>query len=187
MDIETALSALFHGNQLKQTARTGWGQRGVNAAETVAGHSYGVAFTVLVLAPLLDKPVNIGKALTMAVLHDLPEGVTSDIPSPAWRLMPEGVKVQVEDQAMTEILNGVAGGDDLLLIWRELRDSKTVEARLVHDADKIDLYLQALIYEEQSGNRRLGEFWQTPAEFHFPQAQALYQTLSQRRLAASAS
>lgn len=181
MDIETTLSALFHGNQLKQTARTGWGQRGVNAAETVAGHSYGVAFAVLVLAPLLAEPLNMGKALTMAVLHDLPEGLTSDIPTPAWRMMPEGVKPQVEGQAMKEMLSAATGGAELLLIWQELRESETVEARLVHDADKIDLYLQALIYEEQSGNRRLGEFWQTPAEFHFPQAQAVYEALSQRR------
>ena len=181
MGIETVLSTLFHGNQLKQTARTGWGQRGVNTAETVAGHSYGVAFTALVLAPLLAEPVDMGKALTMAILHDLPEGLTSDIPRPAWRLMPEGVKPQVEDTAMREILSGAAGGDDLLLIWRELGDCKTVEARLVHDADKIDLYLQALVYEGQSGNRRLGEFWQTPAEFHFPQAQALFDALSRQR------
>jgi 5'-deoxynucleotidase YfbR-like HD superfamily hydrolase len=62
-----------------------------------------------------------------------------------------------------------------------LKEGRTVEARLVHDADKIDLYLQALVYEQQSGNRRLEEFWQKPAAFHFPQAQALYEALRQRR------
>ena len=181
MDIEATLKTLFHGSQLKQTARTGWGQRGVCRPESVADHSYGVAFVVLVLAPLLEEPVNMGKALALAILHDLPEALTSDIPSPAWRLMPEGVKPQTEGRAMTQIVGDIAGNDTLLAFWHELKESATVEARLVRDADKLDLYLQATIYEQQSNNRRLSEFWQKPADFYFPQAQRLYDTLKQRR------
>lgn len=181
MDVERTLGALFQGNQLKRTGRTGWDQRGVAAAESVADHSYGVAYTVLILAPLLAEPVNMGKALTMALLHDLPESLTSDIPSPAWRLMPAGTKPQVENQAMKMIVDGAAGGDELLAAWRELKECQSSEARLVHDADKIELYLQAVIYQEQTGNRRLAEFWHNPAEFHFPQSQALYDALCQRR------
>jgi 5'-deoxynucleotidase YfbR-like HD superfamily hydrolase len=62
-----------------------------------------------------------------------------------------------------------------------LKQAQTFEARLVHDADKIDLYLQALIYEQQSGNLRLAEFWHKPADFHFTQAQAVYEALKRRR------
>jgi putative hydrolase of HD superfamily len=181
MNIEPTLSTLLHGNQLKRTARTGWGQRGVANAESVAAHSYGVAFAVLLLAPLLDRPVDLGKALTMAVLHDLPEGLTSDIPTPAWRLMPDGVKPQVEGQVIERMLGDAAGGDDLISAWRELHQNQTVEALLVNDADKLDLYLQAVIYEEQTGNRRLAEFWERPVEFHFPETRALYEALARRR------
>lgn len=181
MDVEATLNALFHGIQLKQMARTGWGQRGVSNAESVADHSYGVAFTVLILAPLLEEPVDLRRALAMAVLHDLPEALTSDIPSPAWRLMPDGTKPQTEDLAMSRILSGVGNAGQLLSFWNELLECETIEARLVRDADKIDLYLQALLYEQQSGNIRLGEFWQRPAEFHFAQAKALYEALEQRR------
>ncbi|UCG23573.1 MAG: HD family hydrolase [Chloroflexota bacterium] len=181
MNIEATLSTLMCGNQLKQTARTGWSQRGVADAENVAAHSYGVAYTVLLLAPLVSQPIDLGKALAIAVLHDLPESLTSDIPSPAWRLMPEGVKPLVENRAMESILGSAAGGKELLATWRELHEYETAEARLVSDADQLDLYLQALIYEEQTGNRRLGEFWQRPAEFHFPEAHALYEELVRRR------
>jgi putative hydrolase of HD superfamily len=181
MNIDATLNMLLHGNRLKQTARTGWGQRGVVDAESVAAHSYGVTFIVLILAPILAQPVDQGKALTMAVLHDLPESLTSDIPTPAWRLMPEGVKPRVESEAMERILGGAAGGDELLATWRELHEYETAEARLVGDADKLDLYLQALIYEEQTGNRRLGEFWQTPVDFHFSESRALYEALAGRR------
>ena len=181
MDIDETLDALLHGNQLKQTARTGWGQRGVFDAESVAAHSYGVAFTVLILAPHLSRPVDLGKALAMAVLHDLPESLTSDIPTPAWSLMPEGAKPLVEGQVMERMLGDAAGGEELIAIWRELHLYESAEAQLVGDADKLDLYLQALVYEEQTGNRRLDEFWRRPAEFHFPESQILYEALVRRR------
>ncbi|MFN2221225.1 MAG: HD domain-containing protein, partial [Candidatus Promineifilaceae bacterium] len=181
MDIEATLNTLLYGIQLKQTARTGWAQRGVPDAESVADHSFGVAFVVVVLArqlaPHLDEPLDLANALAMAVLHDLPEALTSDIPSPAWRLMPKEAKPQAEEEAMRRITGAVDGSERLLVLWHELKEGRTVEARLVHDADKIDLYLQALVYEQQSGNRRLEEFWQKPAAFHFPQAQALYEAL----------
>lgn len=181
MDIETTLNTLLHGIQLKQTSRTGWGQRGVPVAESVADHSFGVAFIVVILAQHLDEPLDLGKALTMAILHDLPEALTSDIPSPAWRMMPEGVKPQTEERAMRQIVGGHAAKDELLALWGELKEDQTVEARLVRDADKIDLYLQALIYEQQSGSLRLAEFWQKPADFYFTQSQVVYQALLQRR------
>lgn len=181
MDIEATIEILQHALQLKQTARTGWGQRGVQNAESVAGHSYGVAFVVLMVAPHLDDAVDLGRALAMAVLHDLPEALTSDIPTPAWRLMPEGVKGQTEEQAMRSIFGNVAAADQLLSLWHELKECQTVEAQVVSDADKIDLFLQALRYEEQSGNRRLAEFWQRPAHFYFPQTRVLYEAMQKRR------
>lgn len=182
MDIEATLNTLLHGIQLKQTSRTGWGQRGVPNAESVADHSFGVTLAVVVLAPQLDEPLDLAKALAMAVLHDLPEALTSDIPSPVWRLMPDGVKPQAEERAMRRIAGEVDFAAGLMALWHELKEAQTTEARLVYDADKIDLYLQALAYEQQSGNRRLAEFWQKPAEFYFPQAQALVEALRQRRL-----
>jgi putative hydrolase of HD superfamily len=181
MNVETTLNTLFHGIQLKQTARTGWGQRGVSPAESVADHSYGVAFIVIVLAPQLDEPVDLGKALAMAVLHDLPEALTGDIPSPVWRMMPDNIKPETEERAMRQIMDDAPISGELLAIWHELKLAQTTEAQLVRDADKIDLCMQALIYEQQSGNQRLTEFWQNPADFYFAQSRALYDALHQRR------
>jgi 5'-deoxynucleotidase YfbR-like HD superfamily hydrolase len=69
----------------------------------------------------------------------------------------------------------------LLAWWEELHAAATPEAHLVHDADKLDMFLQAVIYEEQTGNRQLAEFWRVPHAFYYPQAQALYDELRQRR------
>jgi 5'-deoxynucleotidase YfbR-like HD superfamily hydrolase len=65
--------------------------------------------------------------------------------------------------------------------WQELQEDESVAARLVHDADKLDLFVQALVYEEQSGNAHLDEFWQGTPAFHFPEAQAIYKALRRRR------
>lgn len=178
MSITSLLTILFHGNQLKRTSRTGWVQRGVSNAENVAEHSFGVVYTVLMLAQVINDEIDLEQALVMAVLHDLAEGLTTDIPSPAWRFLPEGIKTAVERQAMEEIWGeNTAVAHNLMPIWEALHADDSPEAKLVHDADKLEMYMQALVYEQQTGNQRLGEFWETPRRFHFPEAQAVYDAL----------
>lgn len=181
MDTTALLDVLIHGNQLKRTPRTGWIQRGVPGAESVAAHSYGVAFIVLVLTEIVEFPVDASKALAMAILHDLPEGLTTDIPAPAWQLLPEGVKVEVEREAMSSMFAHRPGGSRMMQLWEELVAGETAESRLVHDADKLDMLLQAIMYQEQTGNLRLVEFWQKPYVFHFIETQAIYDQLRARR------
>lgn len=179
MTADNILTILLHGNQLKRTARTGWVQRGVPNPENVAAHTFGVAFAALLLIELIEEPLNASRVLAMAILHDLPEGLTTDIPTPAWRYLPPGIKTDVERGAMQEILGTADPTKNLMTYWEELRASKTAEAHLVHDADKIDMFLQALVYEEQTGNKHLKEFWTVPHRFHFPEVQAIYDRLRQ--------
>jgi len=181
MDTNAFLTLLLHGNQLKRTARAGWGQRGVAAPENVAAHSYGVVFAALLLAEIVMEPLDLAAVLAMAALHDLPEGLTTDIPAPAWRFLPAGAKAAAELQAMEQIVGDAPPASRLLNWWEQLRENETPEARLVHDADKIDTYLQAYVYERQTGNRQLVEFWARPHRFYYPQAQALYDLLGELR------
>ena len=61
---------------LKALPRAGWVRAGVRHPESVAAHSWGVAWLVLVLCPpALDR----GRALAIAVAHDLPEVTVGDI------------------------------------------------------------------------------------------------------------
>lgn len=181
MQIDQILTVLLHGNQLKRTARTGWVQRGVRNAEDVATHSYGAAFVALVLAQLVDEPLDIGRLLAMVILHDLPESMTTDIPTPAWQFLPAGIKTNVERGAMQQILAGATFQEAWMGLWEELHANETPEARLVHDADKLDMYLQALMYEQQTGNQQLAEFWQTPARMQFAVSEAIYDALCRQR------
>lgn len=177
MDTTAVLKLLLHGNQLKRTPRTGWVQRGVPNAENVAAHSYGVVYVVLTMAPLLDEAIDLTKALAMAALHDLPEGLTTDIPVPAWRYLPSGIKIEVERGVMQEMLGETAVASQWMAWWEELYAAESAEARLVHDADKIDMFIQVWVYARQMGNQQLAEFWATPFTFHYPQMQAVYEAL----------
>jgi putative hydrolase of HD superfamily len=181
MDIETTLTFLLQGNQLKRTARTGWVQRGVPHAENVAAHSFGVVFIALTLAELSVEPMDRYKVLAMATLHDLPEALTTDIPTPAWRYMPPGIKLDVERRAIETMMGQTLFAESFMAMWEELHLKGTAEARLVDDADKLEMFIQAVMYEEQTGNRQLAEFWSRPHSFFYPQTQALYEALRQRR------
>ncbi len=182
MNVTAVYQLLLHGNQLKRTARAGWVQRGVPNSEDVAAHSYGVVLTTLVLADMVEEPIDLGRALAMAALHDLPEALTTDIPTPAWGYLPDGVKTAVERGAMQQITNETPVADSFMEIWEELHANETAVAKLVHDADKIDMFLQAVVYEEQTGNQHLSQFWQKERLFNFPISQALYQMLRERHL-----
>ena len=177
MDVTAVLKLLTHGNQLKRTVRTGWVQRGIPNPEDVAAHSFGVVYTALILCQIIDEPLDQEKVLAMATLHDLPEGLTTDIPTPAWRYLPTGVKTDVERGAMQEILDDVPFAPQLMALWEELHANETGEAKLVHDADKIDMFLQATIYAQQFGNTHLAEFWTKRYSFNFAPCQAIYDQL----------
>jgi putative hydrolase of HD superfamily len=171
------LRLLFHGNQLKRTKRTGWLQRGIVDAEDVAAHTFGVAFTALILSQAIEQDFNREKVLIMALLHDLPEGMTTDIPTTAWRFFKAGIKTNVEREAMTQIVGQTTLETILMTSWEELQQQKSLEAQLVHDADKLDMFLQAFIYERQTGNRQLQEFWERPHRFFYDEAQNIYEEL----------
>ena len=181
MDVTAVLNTLLHGNQLKRTARTGWVQRGVPNAENVAAHSFGVVFVALVLAQVVDEELDLGRLLAMAALHDLPEALTTDIPTPAWRYLPPGIKTEVERGAMQEMLGETELAPAFMDLWEELHAAQTPEAKLVHDADKLEMFLQAMVYEKQTGNLYLEEFWKRPYTFNTPQAQAIYDSLATQR------
>ena len=67
---EFFVQALRQGCQLKRTPRMGWVQRGIPNAESVAAHSYGAAYTAMLLAQVIEEPIDLGRILSMAVIHD---------------------------------------------------------------------------------------------------------------------
>src|SRR6056297_276645 len=75
------LDALLTAYRLKDERRTGWQLRNVADPETVAAHSWGVAFLTLAYAD--DAGVDADRALRLAVLHDAGEAEVGDVPTRA--------------------------------------------------------------------------------------------------------
>jgi putative hydrolase of HD superfamily len=181
VETDAVLELLLRANQLKRVPRTGWVMRGVADAESVADHSFGVAFISLMMAELVEPSLDKAKVLTIALLHDLPESVLSDIPTPAAHHFPSGVKGRAELEVLGALLHSIPGlpNEPWRDWWQEFEDGTSAEARLVRDADRLDMFIQAYVYEQTTGNRWLEEFWSSPeiASFEFAVARTLYKTL----------
>jgi putative hydrolase of HD superfamily len=153
--------------------------RGVPEAESVADHSYGVAFIALLLAEMVPQPVDRAKLLTIALLHDLPESVVGDLPSPAMAHFPPGAKQSAEEAVLSQLLEGLPSAERWRAWWQEFEEGTSLEGQLVRDADRLDVLIQAHVYERTTGNRWLAEFWPPDGESPFTSsaAQELYEEL----------
>ena len=182
-DESRLLDLLTTVNRLKVSPRTGWAQHGVSHPESVAGHSHGVAMVALLLLDLVDEGLDRAKTLAMAVAHDLPESITGDLSLGGSRHLPPGAKATAEQAAMDELLEGLPFGPAWRARWDEFEALETAEAKLVRDADRIDLLVQALAYERTTGNRDLDEFWNfAPVDsFHFEVSRGIVEGLQARR------
>ncbi|MCB9663492.1 MAG: HD domain-containing protein [Alphaproteobacteria bacterium] len=146
---DALLALLREAEALKDLPRAGWVRRGVPAPESVAAHSWGVAFLVLALLPdALDR----GRALAYAVLHDLPEVRVGD-------LTPHD-GVEAADKARREARAAdalLAARPGLAALWHAYEAQTDPEARFVRQLDRLDMVLRAAALTD-AGTGGLEEF-----------------------------
>ena len=121
---------------LKQLPRTGWVRSNVENPESVAAHSWGMAILALRLAP---NDIDLTKVLSMCLVHDLPEVIVGD-------LTPHddtSNKVELEHDAMKQL------APDWLALFEEYEAGESKEARFVKQIDKLDMGLQAILYQNE--------------------------------------
>jgi putative hydrolases of HD superfamily len=166
------LSILADLQRLKRLDRTGWVLRGLApGAESVAAHSYGVALTAMLLADAArarGARLDAERVLRLALLHDLAEARTGDMPRTMAEYYGAEARKAAEVAAFADVLRGLgeeaAGEYGRLHADYEARES--TEARLVKAADIVDLLAQALTFE-RAGARELDEFWEGARERDF--------------------
>lgn len=169
-----AVDTLLECLRLKSLERAGWVRTGVPSPESVAAHSWGVAWLVLVLAPpQLDR----ARALSYAVLHDLPEVRVGDL-TPA-----DGVakaeKARREQASMAGLAAGL-GDDRLLALWNAYEAQADDEARFVRELDRLDMALQAVAHHE-AGHPGMRQFLDSAAEVvRHPALRPLFDALAAR-------
>lgn len=156
---------------LKHLPRKGWVERGLPAGsvESVGSHTFGTALLALVLkeAGLLPAGMAVDRLLAVALLHDITESVTGDM-TPADNVSP-AQKAKAEIEAARQLLGGVPGMANL---QRELEAfvsaggaaKKDPVYAIVKQVDKLDMMIQALRYEKESG-KDMGDFYKDPRRY----------------------
>jgi|TARA_B110000263_G_scaffold241709_1_gene246260 putative hydrolase of HD superfamily len=132
--------------RLKQVVRAGWTRFPIENPETVASHSWGMALLGLLTCP---KDLNLEKVLTLALIHDLAEVIVGDLTPHDPE--PEGGKRAAEEKAIAQLLDGHPRSEELQSLWQEFEDRTSPEGLFVAGLDKLDMGLQAEIYENDFG------------------------------------
>ena len=151
------IEVFYEFNHLKTLFRQGWLRAGIprEQCETVAEHTLGVALLALFLAdahfPQLDK----AKLVRMALLHDFGEIYAGDI-VPGKMSLEE--KHELERKSVERVLGKLPNGAEYLAVWEEFEAGQTAEARLLRELDRLEMGLQAAVYE-QDGLGNLDKFF----------------------------
>ncbi len=149
-DTSAIIELYFELCHLKHLYRQGWLQHGIAPCrcESVADHSFGVAMLAMVLADQYVPDLDSAKILRLALLHDFGEIDAGDI-TPA-----DGVsraeKVRRERASVMKVLRRLPDGDQYITLWNEYEAGTSPEARFVRQVEKLEMALQASVYEHQN-------------------------------------
>lgn len=104
--------------------------------ENDAEHSWHMAMMVWAFSSVYEKPINLEKALKMAIMHDLVEVYTGDT-----SLFDKESRVGKEEREKSAALKlskllPKKLAEDFLSIWKEYEENKTDEAKFVKALDK---------------------------------------------------
>lgn len=138
--IQSYMKLIHLAERLKMELRHSWLSNG--RQESVAEHSWRLALMVILFAPHLEQPIDVEKALKMAVLHDLVEAITGDIPTfeESERQRNKQIEEQKAIRQIREILND-AVGEEIYTVWCEFESLLSYEAKFVNALDKVEVII----------------------------------------------
>ena len=141
---------------LKKVKRSGWKSKlKLVGSESVADHTYMMSVMAMVLSDI--KKMDTEKIIKMTILHDWAESKIGDY-------MPNEItsaeKNNLEENAMMEIISSLPGKlqNDYMDTWKEYTDHTSLESKFVHQLDKLEMLLQAKIYEDHVGYEKIKPF-----------------------------
>jgi putative hydrolases of HD superfamily len=144
-----AAAFLFEMGKLKVLPRSGWFHLGITSPEDVAAHSFRTAMVGMILASLSDADAM--RTAALCLVHDTQETRTGDIDA-----IGRGYVTVHDAEAVTARQVAAVMPDDaaklIAALVAEYEANETAEAQLAHDADKLELVLQADEYADQGYN-----------------------------------
>lgn len=133
-----------------KTPRSGFWFLG-SGSQSIAEHLFHTAMIAYALAHLEPK-ADKQKVILMALFHDIGEGRTSD-----HNYVHQRYGRLAEAQAVADISKSIPFGGEILNLFKEEQERKTLEAKLVKDADQLE-WIATLRGEEVKGNFKAHEW-----------------------------
>ncbi len=145
---------------LKKISRQGWIDKlALDNPESVADHSYSMAVIGMVISDL--ENYNSEKIIKMILLHDLAESKIGDYTP---EQLSKDRKNKLENNAFNEIIKNLPDliKSQYLQIWQEYQQNTSLESKLVHQIDKLEMVLQAKIYKKDGHSKeKLESFFES--------------------------
>jgi len=145
---------------LKKISRQGWIDKlTLDNPESVADHSYSMAVMSMVISDL--ENYNFEKILKMVLLHDLAESKIGDHTP---EQLSKKEKNKLENNAFNEIIKDLPDliKSQYLQIWQEYQKNSSPESKIVHQIDRLEMALQAKIYENDGySQEKLESFFES--------------------------
>jgi len=195
MNLVSFLQAL---SDLKSIPRSGWLSHRISLqdVESVADHSFSVSVLCIVLANFELKKgrrINLERILKMALLHDLAEVLTFDISKSYLEYLgTQGTKVknEIEKAASSHLSKAMKSfglSKDYESLCNEYLRHSTIEAKIVHAADSLDILLQVTNLERRGYSEiMIHDLWEktsaTLAKSKLQSAQRVQHIIAEERL-----
>ena len=147
---------------LKNISRQGWIDKlSIENPESVADHSYSMAIMGMVISDLENYDSE--KMLKMILLHDLAESKIGDYTP---NQISKENKIKIENNAYDEIINTLPDAIKLQYaqIWEEYQKQESPESKIVHQIDKLEMALQAKMYQKEGSSKEAIESFFKSAE-----------------------
>lgn len=110
--------------------------------DSSADHTWRVAMMTFMINQELKLAIDIGRAVKIALVHDLAEAITGDIDVILIKnnTITKEEKNRLEERAMMKMKNDLPPelGDEIYNLWLEYEKGETKEARYVKAMDKIE-------------------------------------------------
>jgi putative hydrolase of HD superfamily len=164
---------------LKNISRQGWiNKLSLKHPESVADHSYSMAIMGMVISDL--ENYNSEKILKMILLHDLAESKIGDYTP---NQISKENKIKIENKAYDEIINSLPDAIKLQYgqIWEEYQKQESPESKIVHQIDKLEMALQAKMYQKEGSPKEAIEsfFKSAENEITHPKLKELFNQIMQ--------
>lgn len=151
MSVDRDIEFLYEIGTLRYSPRQ-WKRFSNADFANLAEHHFRVTWIALVLAKYEKADVN--KVLKMALVHDIAESRTGDVDYLSRQYVERN-----EELGLKDILDGtVLDKKEFMDLWKEFEDIKTIEAKVVKDADTLDVDFE--LAEQATRGINLKQAWQ---------------------------